>query len=46
MFGLDYSPYEDGVFYLNIDLPADYPLKPPKMNFITKIYHPNIDSKK
>lgn len=23
-------------------MPDDYPLKPPKMNFVTKIWHPNI----
>ncbi len=38
------TPYEKGLFKLSIKLPEDYPHKPPKLNFLTKIYHPNIAS--
>jgi ubiquitin-conjugating enzyme E2 G1 len=36
------SLYEGGVFNAIMDFPSDYPLKPPTMKFITKMWHPNI----
>lgn len=32
-----------GVFKLELFLPDDYPMTPPKIRFLTRIYHPNID---
>ena len=37
------TPYEGGAFYIDIKFPPEYPFKPPRMQFITKIYHPNVD---
>jgi len=36
------TPYEGGEFHLLLPLPVEYPFKPPKPQFRTKVYHPNI----
>ncbi|KAI3362459.1 hypothetical protein L3Q82_012744 [Scortum barcoo] len=41
----DRAPYDKGAFRIEIIFPAEYPFKPPKITFKTKIYHPNIDEK-
>lgn len=37
------TPYEGGIFRMNIQIPSNYPLKPPSVVFCTPIYHPNFN---
>jgi len=41
----DAAPYNKGAFKIEIQFPPEYPFKPPKIVFKTKIYHPNVDEK-
>lgn len=38
------TPYEGGKFVIEIELSSNYPFSPPKMRFVTKVFHPNISS--
>lgn len=42
LVGPSETPYEGGVFQLEIYFPDNYPYMPPKIIFKTPIYHPNI----
>jgi ubiquitin-conjugating enzyme (huntingtin interacting protein 2) len=38
------TPYEGGIFFVDIRIPREYPFAPPKMKFNNQIWHPNISS--
>ncbi|KAM6977798.1 ubiquitin-conjugating enzyme E2 T [Aplochiton taeniatus] len=38
------TPFEGGLFSLEVKVPERYPFEPPQMRFLTPIYHPNIDN--
>lgn len=42
--GASGTPYEKGIFDIDIVIPSNYPFEPPRMFFITKVWHPNISS--
>ena len=44
IFGPPNTPYEGGKFSVNIYFTKDYPFKPPKIYFETKIFHSQIHS--
>ncbi|TFY81046.1 hypothetical protein EWM64_g2962 [Hericium alpestre] len=42
--GPEGTPYEGGHFDVDIVIPPTYPFQPPKLKFLTKLYHPNVSS--
>ncbi|CAK9039928.1 Ubiquitin-conjugating enzyme E2 11 (E2 ubiquitin-conjugating enzyme 11) (Ubiquitin carrier protein 11) (Ubiquitin-conjugating enzyme E2-17 kDa 11) (Ubiquitin-protein ligase 11) [Durusdinium trenchii] len=44
MEGPPQSPFEGGIFALDVLLPNEYPFQPPKITFQTPIYHCNVNA--
>ena len=42
IFGHKGTMYEGCIFHAEIEIPQKYSLEPPKMKFLTKIFHPNV----
>ena len=42
IFGPDDTEWESGVFKLQMEFKETFPQEPPKVHFLTKMYHPNI----
>uniref|UniRef100_A0A2K5RDY5 E2 ubiquitin-conjugating enzyme n=1 Tax=Cebus imitator TaxID=2715852 RepID=A0A2K5RDY5_CEBIM len=42
----DNAPYDKGDFRIEINFPAEYPFKPPKITFKIKICHPKVNDEK
>lgn len=40
---LSVTDSEGGFFKCHLNFPKEYPHRPPKMKFLTEIWHPNID---
>ena len=41
IFGPDDTPWEGGTFSLILEMTEEYPNKPPKVRFVSKVFHPN-----
>lgn len=37
------TPYESSIFLLTVRITGRYPFEPPRVRFLTPVYHPNVD---
>lgn len=44
IFGPDDTPWEGGIFSLRLTFTDRYPEKPPKVRFVSEVFHPNVYS--
>ena len=42
LYGQSGTPYAGRPFMITMDFPPEYPFKPPRVRFASKIFHPNI----
>lgn len=42
IFGPDETIWEGGTFNLTMEFTEEYPNKPPKVKFVSSVYHPNV----
>eukprot|EP01115_Flamella_aegyptia_P002556 TRINITY_DN136646_c0_g1_i1.p1 TRINITY_DN136646_c0_g1~~TRINITY_DN136646_c0_g1_i1.p1 ORF type:complete len:156 (+),score=37.15 TRINITY_DN136646_c0_g1_i1:29-469(+) len=43
MLGPEGSPYENGKFLIDLNIPSEYPFKHPQVKYLVKVYHPNVN---
>ncbi|CAG2110501.1 unnamed protein product [Medioppia subpectinata] len=44
ILGAPDTPFQRGVFKIDISIPNKYPFEPPVCKFVTKVWHPNVSS--
>ncbi len=37
--------YEGGEFVVRLEIPREYPLRPPRCSFVTPVFHPNVHAR-
>ena len=45
IFGPEDTPYENGIFKLKLRFSEQFPTEPPKVKFVSEMFHPNIFNK-